>query len=116
MIVGQRIKLRRIELNMTQDELAEKLGYANRSAVAKLESRNDIPAKRLAKIAEVLQIEPQKLLGIEKLDFNPQTSKLATLTHILMDDKEMVEFLDKFYSADEIKRKAILSAMNMMLD
>ena len=106
MIVGERIKLRRMELGMTQYELADRLGYSNRSSIAKLETRDDIPAKRLSKIAQVLEIEPQKLLGIEKLDFKPQTSKRATLTHILFSDKEMIDFLDKFYSADEKKQKA----------
>lgn len=32
MTVGERIKQKRIELNMTQDELAKKVGYKSRSS------------------------------------------------------------------------------------
>lgn len=37
MTIQERIKARREELEMSQDELARKLGYSNRSAVCKIE-------------------------------------------------------------------------------
>lgn len=42
MTIGERIKKRRLELGMTQDELAKKLGYKSRSSVNKLELNSHI--------------------------------------------------------------------------
>ena len=37
-ITGDRIRARRIELGLTQDELAERLGYASKTSVNKVET------------------------------------------------------------------------------
>ena len=37
MTIGQRIKIRREELNMSQDDLAKKVGYKSRSSINKIE-------------------------------------------------------------------------------
>lgn len=52
MTIGERIRNRRIELNMTQEELAKKAGYKSRSSINKIElSRDSNPFKAfLAKI------------------------------------------------------------------
>lgn len=61
---GIRIKNRRLELNMSQQELADKLGYTDRSAIAKIETgKNDISLNKFKEIAKALQISPAKLIG-----------------------------------------------------
>ena len=40
MNVGERIKRRRIELDMTQEELAKKVGYKSRSSILLIEERD----------------------------------------------------------------------------
>lgn len=63
-IVGLRIKSKRIELGMTQKELADKLGYTNKSTIGKIESGiNDITQSRLVAFADVLQTTPSYLMG-----------------------------------------------------
>ena len=48
MTLYDRIRQRRIELNLSQDELATKLGYRSRSTIAKIESgANDIPQSKI---------------------------------------------------------------------
>lgn len=60
--LGVKIKNRRIELNMTQDELANKVGYTNRTTICKIESgKNDIPRNKLLKFAEALKVPPNYL-------------------------------------------------------
>lgn len=55
MSIGINIKKRRYELHMSQQELADALGYKTRSTIAKIESgENDISQKKLQRIAEVL--------------------------------------------------------------
>lgn len=60
----ERIKNRREELKMTQEELAIKMGYKSRSTIAKIESgANDIPQSKIKDFAEALQTTPSYLMG-----------------------------------------------------
>ncbi|MCF0106212.1 MAG: helix-turn-helix transcriptional regulator, partial [Holdemanella sp.] len=48
--IGERIRKRREELGMSQEELAELMGYKNRSTIAKIESgANDVVQKNIVK-------------------------------------------------------------------
>lgn len=60
----QRIKLRREELKMPQEELALKLGYKSRSSINKIEKgENDIPQSKIVAFAEALETTPEWLMG-----------------------------------------------------
>lgn len=62
--ISQRIKNRRIELRMSQQELADKLGYTSRSSITKIEKgTNDIPRTKIIEIANALQTTPSYLMG-----------------------------------------------------
>lgn len=64
MSVGANIKQRRFELRMTQQELAEAMGYKTRSTIAKIESEeNDVSHRKLQKFAAVLETTPEALMG-----------------------------------------------------
>lgn len=64
MSVGANIKQRRFELRMTQQELAEAMGYKTRSTIAKIESgENDISQRKLQRFAAVLDTTPEALIG-----------------------------------------------------
>lgn len=64
MTLYENIKARRIELNMSQKELAEKLGYKSTSTIAKIESgKNDIPQSKIMAFAKALDTTPGKLMG-----------------------------------------------------
>ncbi len=72
MSVGANIRMRRIELHMTQQELADAMGYKTRSTIAKIESgQNEVSPKRLHKFAAVLDIPVDELLlGKKQIAFN----------------------------------------------
>lgn len=58
------IRKRRIELDMSQEELAHRIGYTDRSSIAKIETgKVDISIGTLKKIATVLDIDAGELLG-----------------------------------------------------
>ena len=64
--VGERIKVRRIKMGWTQDELAEKTGYKSRSSINKIEKGgNDLPQSKIVLFAKVLKTTPSYLLGWE---------------------------------------------------
>ena len=64
MLIGERIKARRIQLDMSQDELAKKVGYKSRSSINKIElDGRGLPYPKIVKIAEALRVTPQYLMG-----------------------------------------------------
>ncbi len=64
MSIGANIRKRRYELRMSQQELADEMGYKTRSTIAKIESgENDVSHKKLKKFAEVLDTTPEELIS-----------------------------------------------------
>ena len=64
--IGERIKLRREELGLSQDELAKKLGYKTRSSITKIEKQaNGLPQNKIAAIAKALNTSPAYIMGWE---------------------------------------------------
>ena len=62
--VGDRIRDRRIELGLLQEELAERAGYCGKSAVSKLEhAGNDISMKQVRRLAAALDCSMEHLMG-----------------------------------------------------
>lgn len=63
---GKRIKHRRLELDMTQDELARRVGYTSRSSINKIElGLVDLPQSKISAIANALGVSPAHLVGWE---------------------------------------------------
>ena len=82
--IGVKIKKRREELGMTQEDLAKKLGYRSRSTINKIETGiNDISNNKISKFADALETTPAYLLGIttaqsdiENIISIPETNKI----------------------------------------
>ena len=64
MTIGERIKQRRIELGLSVDEVAEKLGK-NRATVYRYESNEieNLPVGTLEPLAKILETTPAQLMG-----------------------------------------------------
>ena len=76
MTLYDRIRTRREQLNMSQEELAKRLGYKSRSTIAKIESgENDITQSKIVAFAKALGVKPGYLMGWE--DVPEPTSSLS---------------------------------------
>ena len=65
--IGDRIKTRRIELEMSQEELAKLVGYKSRSSINKIESDGRLlPQKKIVEIANALSVTPAYIMGWEE--------------------------------------------------
>lgn len=76
--IGERIKTRRKELGYTMEELAEIIGYKNKSSIRRLESGEyAIRPDKIAEIATALQTTPEWIMGWkkDKLDFGSVLQK-----------------------------------------
>lgn len=63
MTLGNRVKLLREKMGMTQLELAQKLGYKSKSSVAHIENGRDIPRAMVVTLAKILDTTPSYLMG-----------------------------------------------------
>lgn len=86
---GNRVRMFRERADMTQLELAEKLGYRSESMISKIENgENPVPAKKIAKFANALGVSIETLIGQEEIDNTPDLSieieETASMKHILM--------------------------------
>ena len=80
MNIGERIRNRREELGLTQDELAKKLGYKSRSSVNKVETSRELSNKKVRQYADALDCSPAYLMGWEEKDNNKTISNIFPIT------------------------------------
>lgn len=67
MKLGEIIRKRRIELNLTQQELAEKMGYTSFTTISKIENgKNDITIETAKKFASILKVPISYIMGWEE--------------------------------------------------
>ena len=91
--IHDRIRERRIELGLSQDQLAAKMGYKSRSSINKIESgQTDIARNKLVQLAEALLTTPAYLMGWEEPkskqspDFQPLSNKSVAPTNSAVDN------------------------------
>ena len=71
MTTGERIKQRRIELGLTQLELAQRLGNKSRASVCTVEKdKEDLTTTRIQQYAKALECSPAYLMGWEDINGN----------------------------------------------
>lgn len=82
------IKKQRQQLNLTQTELAQKLGYADKSMIAKIEKGQvDLPQSKIIAFADALETTPGLLMG-----WNEPNSQ-----------NDITDNVDNLYKIDKVK-------------
>lgn len=70
--LGERIKLRRKTLGLTQEELAERAGFSAHQTISQIEKGDrEVKAWELSKLAQVLYVSIPELLAKERSDVTP---------------------------------------------
>lgn len=93
MTIYDRIKAKRIEMGLTQDELAKKMGYKSRSSINKIEmGKQDINQRHVAAFAKALMVSPSWLIDGDEEPTEPE-----------LRDKSVQELLDYFASRPDGK-------------
>lgn len=95
MTVGERIRQKRIELNMSQDELGKKVGYKSRSSIQKIESARNLPLPKVEKMAIALECSPSYLMGWEDNE----------------SERQAQEFIDLYSNADPDVQQSVVNLL-----
>lgn len=115
MHIGERIKAQRIKLGMSQRELAEKMGYKDRSTITRIETGEiDLPQSRVNQFAEVLGLSHAYLLGLVSEETSLKNDRLAELIVKMRKDPEFFEAVSNMaeLSASEFDNvRGLLSAL-----
>lgn len=102
MTIGERIKARREELNMTQTELAEKVGYTSKSTIARIETgSNQLKQKKIMQFAKALNTTPSYLIGWSEKEIQPS---------------EEEELLQAYRSLDEESKRQLVLMLAFLKD
>lgn len=84
MTLGECIRIRRMQIGMSQQELADALGYKTRSSIAKLEKdQSKISHEKLVSMAHILKTSPSALL--EGMPFTTVSSPATILSNVDFD-------------------------------
>jgi len=107
MTIGERIKIRREELDMSQDELAQAIGYKSRSSINKIESdERNLTQSKIKKIADALYTTPSYIMGWD--DTSADTIKKS-----LTDDEDAL--ITKYRTLDIEDRHEVVSFVDFKL-
>lgn len=97
MAIGQRIKARREELGITQQQLAERLGYKSKATINKIETGiNGVSQERVVDFARALQTTIEYLMEMDGgVDKNHRQSgyytdpETADIAQQIFDDSDL---------------------------
>ena len=101
---------------MSQDELAERMGYKSRSTIAKIEKGvNDVVHTNVLKFAKVLNVSVATLTGLnESIEKNPM--EMAEKHAEMLKDEDYVEIYQYYKSLNAKKRKIVKDLMRSLAD
>ena len=81
--LSTRLYLRRKELGLSQEELAQRMGYRSKSSITKLEKGiNDLPQSKVEELAAALETTPAYLLGLDTPCPPPGFEPLPAMTQV----------------------------------
>lgn len=80
MTIGERIKARREALEMSQEELAHKIGYKSKTSINKIElGIQELRQSKIKQIADALQTTPAYIMGWKETEEDQQLKKCREL-------------------------------------
>ena len=110
--IGERIKQRRKELGLSQEELAVKLGYKSRSSINKIELNwRNLTQSKIKEIADALDTTPAWIMGWGTKDVVNDAELLADLAV----DSEMLSYIRKLRSMTDSQRGRVFGYIDSLL-
>ena len=114
MTVGERIKQRRIELGLSQEDLAKRMGYSGKSSVCKAETSEDnITTTKVSKFAKALNCSEKYLMGWEEQDLGIKSGELSAIVAL---DAELQDMIEKYLKLSDEKKASIRNMINLLSD
>ena len=107
MTIGQRVKIRREELGMSQEELATKVGYKSKSSINKIElGFRVLTQSKIKVIADALETTPSYIMGWdEESHQNEWSSKFRDSVMQILNNADPADLKAAGISVQEIEEE-----------
>ena len=110
MELSDRVRCRREELGLTQEELALRMGYKSRVSINKIENGRPVSQKIIARLADALHVSIPYLMGWDEKPAE-ELQDLGALAADVILDPAALEVMQKFMSMEESDRQAVRDFM-----
>ena len=112
--VGEKIKQRRLELGWSLRELASRMGYANQSTVARIESgKIDLPQSKIVKFSEVLGVTITYLMDWEEVQ--KKNNVTADIVVRLRTDEDFLSLNEGLMQLDPEQLASVKQIVDVLL-
>ena len=113
MKIGERIRQRRIELDWSQRELADKMGY-NHSTITRIEQgKVDVYQNKIVQFSEVLGVSIAYLMGWE--EEQKKNDIQADIILRMRTDSNFMQAVESLYKLDSEKLESLTQMLNTLL-
>lgn len=106
-MLGDRVKYLREQLDMSQVELANRMGYKSRSSINKIENGRPVTQKVITRLAQALHTTPAYLMGWEEEEKNS-----SSVDELSPKKQALMQFVQ---AVPEDKAEMILQVMKTIL-
>lgn len=109
----ENIRRLRKEQNLSQDELAKRAGYTDRSSIAKIENGDvDLPQSKIFLLAKALGVTASELMGDDGV--TPSAEDLGKMLSDQMGDREMMEALPVYIGLTPEKKRHVIDTIYLL--
>lgn len=126
LVLYRKIKEKRKELGWSQEELAKKMGYTDRSSIAKIETgKVDLAVPKIEQFADVLGVTPSWLMGWDDEDEPSDPPSIETSRLVAHNMQEAVDYyigtedgilLERIRTLDATDRQRLQGYLDAILD
>lgn len=111
MDLASKVRTRRHELGLSQEELASKMGYSSRTSINKIENGRPCSQKIIARLAQALNTTPSYLMGWEG-----KGDELASFHARILKDIPLMEALEDYYRLNKKNQKIVRDLIHSMAE
>lgn len=111
--IGQMIRERREALGLSQQQLADLVGYKTRGSVSKLETTRDMPIRKVIPVAQALGISVAELVGWTSDEDVPDTDVIAKV--MIKSPETFDEFFPNYLKLTDDNKKKVRDFTSFLL-
>lgn len=115
MELAERVRRRREELGLSQEELARRMGYQSRTSINKIEMGRPVSQKIIVRLAAALDTTPVYLMGYVEENVAKKNSAIAGAVMKMRTDEQFLAAVEKLMELDPEKLKSVDQLLAAML-
>jgi transcriptional regulator with XRE-family HTH domain len=115
MNLAHKVKKRREELGLSQEELAKRMGYSSRTSINKIENGRPCSQKIIARLANALDVSVPYLMGWDEVDREEVQKKAGTVADAALRMKTDPDFLSIIKMLLVLDREKLKDVLNLLV-